>query len=179
MFEAITKREIEKKKCLENLSKALKKGELKVAAIDEKLNKAIESGDMDNYQVLMTEKNSLEVFVEKTNAKITEIKNSPAHTEADLEEIKTELQKKYNKKLKVGHEKLRTALENVLKTYEEYQNVSSEFLNDRADFNSFNSVIGTHVSLYEGPNKIANDDIAVYKPIIAKINLALNNNNVE
>ena len=179
MFEIITKRNKEKEKSIIALETVLEKAESQLEELDKYLNEALNDGDIDRYSQVMNDRNIRESFVIKTREKMEELKSKPAHRAEDLEQIKLDIQNRYNPKLKKAHKELRDNLNKAIKSFEEYQALNDEFIDARIRLTNLGNAISEIVNVFEGPNKIKNDMAKNYEHPVILIRKVLNNNELE
>lgn len=179
MFTRIKQKEMIREKQVHNLLKTIETVKVKIEKIDKDIQESIEFENMDKYQKLMTEKMNLEEFITRTKKTIVEIKQNVSYKKEDLEEIKIDILNSYNNKLKKAHSDLRKKLEVTQEAFESYETLTKEFIETRDEFNKLNSAIGAAINVYEGENKIKNDDYKIYENINESIKEALKNNIVE
>ncbi|NCC86567.1 MAG: hypothetical protein EOM05_01700 [Clostridia bacterium] len=161
-----------KEKTLSVLRKSIDNAESKKSLIDADLETAISNSNIEQYQKSLQEKNDLELFIQKTKEKIAQTKAENICTDADLETIKSELQSEYNPKLQKAFKTFSDALSKAMASYDNYKNITDDFLKDR---NQFNALTGNTKSVYDGDNKIQNDYSESVSTTMQKIRLFLNN----
>lgn len=120
--------------------------------------------DMEEYSKASIKINSYKEFIEKNKEQIKFIISNP-YTEEVCYQRRDAIQKEYNVKFKKQYADIVSQIEKLCSSFDDYGQITDNFINDRNNLNSNAAKIGCTASVYDGEG-IKNDYYLEYKDVI-------------
>lgn len=151
-----------------NIGKLEKKIEDARAAMETLESQINTDLSLDEYTGATTKISAYKQYISKCQEEIQYINNN-RYTVEDVEAAQKEIQKEYNPKLKKSLTSLVNAANDLIKRYEEYQEVNGKFINTREEF--YEKCINANMkgNVYAGDNAIVNDSNIELNDIVEQV----------